>query len=301
MRTTVRLKPTPPFDFRGTARSHGWVVLAPNQWDDESGSLTRAERLSSGKIVRLQIASRETLRTPGIHVDVQHRGKLARRDSNDIKVRVAHMFRIDEDLRPFYTLCRQRGAPWTQVTRGLGRMLRSSNLFEDIVKVICTTNIQWGGTKKMTAGLVEQFGDACPADPARKAFPTPEAIATIDLEEFTARGSMGYRAPYIHELAQRIANAELDVATLEDPNVPASELKKRLLAIKGVGGYAAASLLMLLGRYDDLPIDSVCRDFVKRKYFDGRRPSDSDIRAIYEDWDEWKFLAYWFDRRLSPR
>ena len=69
------------------------------------------------------------------------------------------MFRLDEDLRRFYTLCRKRGAPWTQVTRGLGRLLRSPNLFEDIVKTICTTNIQWSGTRRIVAGLVNEFGE----------------------------------------------------------------------------------------------------------------------------------------------
>ncbi len=299
MMTTVRLQPNAPFDFRGTARSHGWVGLAPNQWDDDSGSLTRVERLSSGKVVRLQVTGEGTSRKPGIRIDIERRGRLTRRDSDDAAARVTHMFRLDDDMKPFYSLCRKRGAPWTKVTRGLGRLLRSSNLFEDIVKVICTTNIQWGGTKKMAAQLVEQFGDACDDDPAQRAFPSAEAIAAVSAAEFARRVSMGYRAPYVHELATRIASGELDLATLEDRSMSTADLRKRLLAIKGVGGYSAASVLMLLGRYDDLPIDSVCRDFTGRKYFDGRSPADDEVRGLYEDWGEWKFLAYWYDLWLS--
>ena len=299
MMTTVRLRPAAPFDFRGTARSHGWVALAPNRWDDESGFLTRVERLSSGNVVRLQVTGEGTSRKPGIRIDIEHRGRLTRRDSENATARVTHMFRLDDDLKPFYSLCRKRGAPWTKVTRGLGRLLRSSNLFEDIVKVICTTNIQWGGTKKMAAQLVEQFGDACDDDPAQQAFPGAEAIAAVSAAEFARRVKMGYRAPYVHELAGRIASGELDVATLQDRGMSTAELRKRLLAIKGIGGYAAASVLMLLGRYDDLPIDSVCRDFTGRKYFDGRSPKDDEVRGLYEDWGEWKFLAYWYDLGLS--
>ncbi len=301
MRTTIHLKPAPPFDFRGTARSHGWVVLAPNEWDEEAGSLSRVERLAKGKVVLLQVAGEGTLRQPAIRVEIEHRGRLARRDIEDVTARVSHMFRLEEDLRRFYTICRKRGGPWTNVTRGLGRMLRSSNLFEDIVKVICTTNIQWGGTKRMVAALVEQFGAAHGAHPCLKAFPTPEAIATVDADEFARRVNMGYRAPYIHELAGRIATKDLLLSRLEDPSIPTAELKKELLAIKGIGAYAAASLLMLLGRYDELPIDSVCKDFMRNRYFDGRVPSDSEICGIYEDWGEWKFLAYWFDLKYSRR
>ncbi|MDA1315952.1 MAG: hypothetical protein O2968_21730 [Acidobacteria bacterium] len=51
----------------------------------------------------------------------------------------------------------------------------------------------------------------------------------------------------------------------------------------------------------DRSTDSVCRDFTKRKHFDGRGPSDSEIRSLYEDWGEWKFLAYWYDLWLSRR
>jgi 3-methyladenine DNA glycosylase/8-oxoguanine DNA glycosylase len=295
MRTTIHLKPAPPFDFRGTALSHGWVVLAPNEWDEDSGSLMRVEQLSSGKVVRLEVAGEGTLRKPGIRIEIENRGRLARRDIEDVTDRLAHMFRLDEGFRGFYALCRKRGDPWTKVPRGLGRMLRSSNLFEDIVKVICTTNIQWGGTKRMVAALVEQFGEPFKADTSLKAFPTAEAISSVDADEFARRVSMGYRAPYIHELARRIVTNDLILSRLEDPSMPTAVLKKELLAIKGIGGYAAASLLMLLGRYGELPIDSVCRDFVKKRYFNGRDPSDGEIRAIYEDWDEWKFLAYWFD------
>ncbi len=37
------------------------------------------------------------------------------------------------------------------------------------------------------------------------------------------------------------------------------------------------------------------RQFVIQAYFDGRRPSDQEAQAVYEDWGKWKYLAYWFD------
>jgi hypothetical protein len=62
-----------------------------------------------------------------------------------------------------------------------------------------------------------------------------------------------------------------------------------------VGPYAAATMLMLLGRYDHLAIDSVYRAFVAKRYFAGRRPSDREAEAIYAGWGSWKYLGYWFD------
>jgi hypothetical protein len=37
------------------------------------------------------------------------------------------------------------------------------------------------------------------------------------------------------------------------------------------------------------------RAFVSRKYFEGHPPTDAQIRAIYEPWGRWQYLAYWFD------
>jgi 3-methyladenine DNA glycosylase/8-oxoguanine DNA glycosylase len=268
-------------------------VLSPNSWEAETRTVTRIERLSNGKVVRLEVSGAGTVRKPCVAIVVESRGRLSKRDCLEIEARVGHMFRLDEDLAPFYRLCRKRGDRWRKVTRGLGRLLRSPSLWEDVVKVICTTNIQWGGTKKMATGLVDAFGE--PFSPDLKAFPAPEAIASVSRAEFASAVSMGYRAPYVHELAQRVAGGDLDLEALAKSNMPTPELKKELLAIKGVGNYAAATLLMLLGRYDELAVDTVARDFCAKQYFDGRKPSDAEIKALYEDWGEWMFLAYWFD------
>jgi 3-methyladenine DNA glycosylase/8-oxoguanine DNA glycosylase len=218
-----------------------------------------------------------------------------RAERTEVKATVRMMFRLDEDLSVFYALCRQRGGFWARYSPGKGRLLRSPTLFEDIVKTICTTNIQWGGTKRMVENLVNGFGAAYPGDPEVYAFPTPEAIAATDAAEFAEAARLGYRAPYVYELAGQVTAGEIDLEELRDPALPTLELKKKLLAIKGIGNYAAATLLMILGRYDELPVDTVFRQFVSEKYFGGERPPDADAMAIYAGWGEWKYLAYWFD------
>ncbi len=44
-----------------------------------------------------------------------------------------HMFRLDEDLSPFYSVARD-DAQLAWAATGAGRMLRSPNVFEDVVK-----------------------------------------------------------------------------------------------------------------------------------------------------------------------
>jgi 3-methyladenine DNA glycosylase/8-oxoguanine DNA glycosylase len=45
---------------------------------------------------------------------------------------LAHMFRLDEDLSPFYELVRDDDLSWCAT--GAGRMLRTPTVFEDVVK-----------------------------------------------------------------------------------------------------------------------------------------------------------------------
>ena len=106
---------------------------------------------------------------------------------------------------------------------------------------------------------------------------------------------MGYRAPYVHLLAQQVASNELDLQAMLDPTIPTPALRKKLLSIKGVGNYAAATLLMLLGHYDELAVDTAFRQIVSRLYLDGQYTSDKDAQLIYQEWGRWKYLAYWFD------
>ena len=294
-KTTITIKPIAPFNFVNTVYSHGWVSLLPNYYIKENGVLTRVESLETGNVVLLAISGNEDKNNPKVKVRIESKDKLTSNEKREIKSKVIYMLRAKEDLSPFYKLCKKSGKEWQPLTKGIGRLLRSSTFFEDIVKVICTTNVQWGGTKGMIQRLIEFYGDPLPWDKSLKSFPTPERIAKTRFESFDKKVRMGYRSEYVHLLAKQIVKGELKLEKFFDKSLPSPLLKKELLKIKGIGAYAAASLMMSLERYDELPIDSVFRDFVKNKYFDGIYPGDKKSSQIYEKWGEWKFLTYWFD------
>ena len=299
--TELTVAPAPPFDFEATACSSGWMELLPTTWDKERRALQRVQRLSDGAVVLLSLTSNGAIEQPQVSIEVSHGGELTARQQDEIMDAVKHMLRVDEDFSEFYTLCRERGERWARVTGGLGRILRSPAVFEDVVKTICTTNTFWASTRAMVKRLVQTCGEPYPADPARRAFPTPAAIAAADPATFAAAVRLGYRTEYVHTLAQRVASGELDLEALRDTSIATRDLKKKLLAIKGVGNYAAATLLTLLGRYDDLPVDSVFREFVAQEYFAEQQPTDKEAQAVYADWGKWKYLAYWFDIWTASR
>jgi len=279
----------------GTVSSHGWVDLLPNSWNTGTKSMQRVERLSSGNVVLVSLFEFMGNETPEIGVRIESKTALSEVEVLEIRSNVRDMCRLNEDLSEFYTICAQRGAPWDKVTQGLGRMLRAPTFFEDVVKTICTTNVQWGGTKGMVRRLVENYGEPYSNDGSLHAFPLPEVIASAPFDEFHAKARMGYRSDYVHLLSKKVSSGEIDLEALKNSSLPTKELKKELLAIKGVGNYAAANLLMLTGRYDELAIDSIFHTYMSERYFSGEYPSDKEACAIYEDWGKWKYLAYWFE------
>jgi 3-methyladenine DNA glycosylase/8-oxoguanine DNA glycosylase len=279
------------FDFHSTLTSHGWVVLSPNIYDKDADSFSRIEALPGGQVARLTVSSAQDR----VKIAVESPSVLLPTDKKHIKQKVRHMLRLDEDYSNFYEQCQAHGGVWAGLTCGKGRMLRSPSLFEDLVKVICTTNIQWGGTKRMVRELVDAYGVPFTPQPELKAFPVPGAIAADTLDAFKGKVNLGYRAAYIHELAARVADGSLKLDALADESSPTGEIRKRLKGIKGIGDYAAASMLMLLGRYDEIPTDTVFRDHMLKNHSSGDDFDLKQAQAFYADWGRWKALAYWFE------
>jgi 3-methyladenine DNA glycosylase/8-oxoguanine DNA glycosylase len=206
------------------------------------------------------------------------------------------MLRLDEKLAGFHQLRAElNGWSLRLPASGGGRLLRCPTLFEDIVYTLCTTNIAWSGTIRMVDRLVSHLGESFPDHDERRAFPTAEAIARAGPEFLRQETGLGYRSDYVWELAAAVAEERLDLQTFDDPALPTESLEPALRQLKGVGPYAAATILMILGRYEHLAIDSEMRAFVSKKYFAGQRPSDEQIRSVYAPWGQWQYLAYWFD------
>jgi hypothetical protein len=114
-------------------------------------------------------------------------------------------------------------------------MLRGQTVFEDVVKTICTTNTAWSGTRKMTHALVDNLGLEAPG--GGRTFPTPQAMAGVDVEFYREVVRAGYRGPYLKQLATEVAEGTLDLEELHDPDLPDDEVAARLLALPGVGPY----------------------------------------------------------------
>ncbi|MBN1955238.1 MAG: DNA-3-methyladenine glycosylase 2 family protein [Anaerolineae bacterium] len=249
--------------------------------------LTRIERLETGRVVELSISE-----VAG-GVTVQVCDPLNGAEREEVSRKIWWMLGLGEDLGPFYDLARGEARLAHVERQARGRFLRSPTVFEDLVKTILTTNTTWAGTIRMAEAVVAGFGDPLPTAPSRHAFPTPQQLAAATEAELRG-GGLGYRAPFVLELAQRVAAGEIDLEALKDKSYPAEQVRRMLLAIKGVGEYSAASLSLLLGYYHSIPVDSWARKLVAREWYGGQPVGQAEIEAVFERWREWKGLAYWF-------
>lgn len=281
-----------PFDFKSTVRAHGWVALRPFEWHEPTAKLSRIHRLETGKVVQLHLQDGNGV----VRIEVDAVSPPTEDEETEIRQSVRRMLRLDEDLSEFHQLSRQIDRQSLALKPGSGRLLRCPRLFEDIIYTLCTTNIAWSGTKRMVDRLVAKLGEPFLDSNDRRAFPTAETIAAAGTDFLKQETGLGYRSAYVWGLAAAIVEGDVNLDAFEDPDLPTDELYRLLRQIKGVGDYAASTILMLLGHYDRLAVDSEMRAFVSKKYFDDQQPASNDqIQAIYAPWERWRYLAYWFD------
>ena len=282
----IVIKTPKDFNFHRTVMSHGWCALPPFEFDKTKWTLARVLDVGA-KPVTVTISSAKR----GLLVDISR--SVGKRTVEKIVRDVRHMFRLDDDMAGFYeTVSRESDFAWI-ATEGAGRLLRSPTVFEDLVKMICTTNCSWALTEKMVDGLVSELGRA--SNDGRKSFPPAEAMAERPEKFYREKIRSGYRAPYLRELAQRVSSGELDVESWLHLDLPHEQFIKELKRVKGVGNYAAENLMKLLGRYDGLALDSWTRAQFARTRNNGRVASDKKIARFYARFNSWRGLVLWCD------
>ena len=215
---------------------------------------------------------------------------------DDVIAGVRRVLRINQDLSGFYEKA-SADPDLAWAAAGAGRMLGSPSVFEDVVKTICTTNCSWGLTTKMVRELVTRLGDPATGGdgPLTTAFPTPAAMAARPESFYREVVRAGYRAPHFVTLSRAVAAGDVDLESLAVASVaeiPDEEVERRLIQLPGIGPYAAAHVMMTLGRNSRLILDSWTRPKYARLL---GKPSVSDAAILrrFRRFDEHAGLAFW--------
>jgi 3-methyladenine DNA glycosylase/8-oxoguanine DNA glycosylase len=283
-----------PVDLWRTINSHGLVALPPMRIDGEARALEVTLPLPAGRprTVLVSEAAADRARVSALGP------RPSARQGAHVLEAVAHILRLDENLSTFYALAAaDPDLSWS--AHGAGRMIRSATVFEDVVKTICTTNCTWSATERMVGALVEHLGKS--AAGARKegawghAFPSPEAMAEADEAFYRDIVRAGYRGAYLRSLAASVVEGSVDLEELgraSPEDLPDEEVAAHLLALPGVGPYAAAHIMMMLGRYSRLILDSWTRPKYAR--LNGGRPlKDATIERRFRRYGAYAGLAFW--------
>ena len=273
--------------------SHGVAELPPARIDEEAHTMEITLRTNgAARTVRVSEGS-----GGAALVELVGR-KPAAHDLERLTAAVRHVLRLDEDLSDFYALAAaDPDLAWA--AKGAGRMVQSATVFEEVVKTVCTTNCTWSATERMVGALVEHLGEPAPGAPPEgahgRAFPTPQAMADAPEDWYRDVARTGYRGAYLRSLAGSVVDGEVDLeelGTASQDELPDDEVERRLLALPGVGPYAAAHVMMLIGRYSRLILDSWTRPKYARLN-GGDVVKDKEIVARFEPYGRYAGLAFW--------
>jgi 3-methyladenine DNA glycosylase/8-oxoguanine DNA glycosylase len=295
---TLALATPTDFDLARDCCSYGYFLLWPNFWDPAARTLSRVLDVGGGP-VGIVIAQRGGA---GSNLRLTLSRAVSAAERAELKRQVSRMLRLDEDADTIGEFHRV-DPRWKR--SGYGRLFRSPTFFEDVIKTVTSCNIQWPGTIEMNRRLCQVVGEKLVLPARRKggaplelhSFPEAAKLARTRPATLRARCRVGYRDARLVELARLFRSGKVDPAWFEDPATPEAEIHEALLELPGVGPYAAANIMQLLGRYGRLPLDTESVRHGKTVLgFTGT--SAQIMKRVHEHFapfGEHAFRSYWFE------
>lgn len=117
-------------------------------------------------------------------------------------------------------------------------------------------------------------------------FPSAEKLAVLTVEDLAPLRS-GFRAKYIIDAAQKVANGEVDLKKLHTCDL--DDAREELIKIKGVGAKVAeCALLYGCGRVDAFPVDVWVRRIMSELYPEGLPECTQGVEGIAQ-----QYLFHW--------
>ncbi|CAI9294063.1 unnamed protein product [Lactuca saligna] len=128
-------------------------------------------------------------------------------------------------------------------------------------------------------------------------FPSPQEIASLDVNLLGRRCNLGYRASRILGLAKSVVEGRIQLRQLEQDSLSSNYIKlnEQLGKINGFGPFTRANVLMCLGFYHVIPSDSETIRHLNQVH--GKKSTikniQQDIEIIYGKYAPFQFLVYW--------
>ncbi|KAI3763424.1 hypothetical protein L1987_53883 [Smallanthus sonchifolius] len=250
------------FELEKAVCNHGFFMMAPNRWIPSTKTLVRPLRLpDNNKSVTVSISqSCPTF----ISVSILDNPLII--STSPILDQVKRMLRLsekeEEAVKEFHRLHADAA------NKGFGRLFRNPSLFEDIVKTCLLCACRFKDSLEMAERL-------CRLNPKRKRgrrkegdlnFPTAHQVSKMDRSKM--KKILGYRCDVVLDLAKDVTSGKINLDHLEHRYSNGDDLYQHLRKIKGIGDFVSSNILMCLGFYHRLPVDSETIRHIKQVTFE---------------------------------
>lgn len=286
-----RLTIRPPTDYvlARDVCSYGYFLLEPNEWNPEARRFSRVLSVDRSPVL---LTIDQPSESPGGALRARCDRTLTRAQQGDVRRAIARMLHLDgagsaEAVAEFHRVDPRFAES------GRGRLFRSPTFFEDLVKTVTSCNVAWPSTINMNRRLCEVI---------EPGFPRPAQLARRRPGTLRARCRVGYRDVRLVELAKLAGRRDSvlhpsNEAWLTATDVSDDDVLAALLALPGVGPYAAANLMQLLGRYAHLPVDTETHRHARAVlgYEGDAKRLTRLVHDHYESFGAHRFRSYWFE------
>jgi 3-methyladenine DNA glycosylase/8-oxoguanine DNA glycosylase len=285
---TLQYKCPEFYNLEVTCHIHGWKNLTPFLWDSKQKTLNFVVGINGNSIDVLVKQNLDLLK-----IELQSVDSIESHSMELVDAMLHRSLGLDVCVTELIEVASQVGQDYVNLIKsGAGRMLRSPTLWEDAAKTLFTTNCSWGLTKKICASVCSsQFSAISPSGK----FPFPEPITFVDYEADALKKKIpiGYRSTYFISLARNFSTINF----LKSLDKPFDQTQNNIESLKGFGAYASNHLLLLMGKFDSIPIDTVVTSYLKKNH--RVRKPESFINRHYKKWGQYKWWGFKLETILN--
>jgi DNA-3-methyladenine glycosylase II len=290
-RLSFRLKPLPPFRLDFTV----WVLRRrmENTWDRWDGGTYRRVLVLQERPLEVAVTQAGPPDDPELKISATGI-RLKAEMEESLTVILGRMLGLQTDLSEFYRLAEKdsRLKPLASKFRGM-KPPRYPSIFEALTNAITCQQFTLTAGIRLLSQLVESRGlPFADGNIHARAFPRPQDLAALRVEDFKKLGFSRQKAQSIIDLSRMAVNEGKDFEELAGFND--EDALENLTRIRGVGRWTAEYVLLRgLGRTHIFPGDDVGVRNKLQSWLKVTKPLDYEgVGRILNRWKPYGGLVY---------
>jgi len=243
------------------------------------------------------VESLGTVDEPLLSAELKTNDPLSEGDREKAAEVLRFIFNLNFDLKPFYGQVKSDKA-MARITRRLWGLKSptTQTVFEALVDSIVEQQISLKVANTLENRLIKKYGESLSIDDeVYYAYPTPNSLASVSVEEFRQCGLSQRKAEYIKGVSALIAEGKLDLEKFKSYD-DADEIIWEMDAIRGIGVWTAElTMIRSMQKWNAFPADDLgLRRVVAHYYCGDEKITSAQARQIAEPWGEWKGIAAYY-------